>query len=165
MNSTFIEKKLLKIRLKCKPPLDDNFKPAVLQHRAFIEIAEDSLESAPMSIGIEKGKGYRLVYKTRVFSDKSVFSSFNYQFIEQLVKTLLWIYGGYKIIISGSKKIERYIKDIYSLKGKRSFDAKFMSGIYEKPFTVVNMDINEVTPVEEESIKLGGLTWVQVIEK
>jgi len=95
------------------------------------------------------------------------------EYIERLVKTLLWIYGGYKIIIGGSKKIGEYIKKIYSEEGKRAFDAKFMSGIYEKPFTVVTMNINEIPSAKEKSILLGGhlegcrsdLILGQVIEK
>ncbi len=144
------------VKPKIQLPLDDNFRPAVLWDRTFIDNVKNSGESVPLSIGIEKNDGSVLVYKTHVFSDESDFASYNYQYVERLVKTLLWIYGGYKIIIGGSKKIGEYIKKIYSEEQKRAFDVKFMSGIYEKPFTVVTINIDEIPSVKEKSIPLGG---------
>jgi len=155
MSNTNMEK-LLETRMKCNPPLDDKFQPAILWQRAFIESVRNSNYDAPLSIGIEKRNGCRVVYKTRVFSDDSVFSSFNYQYIERLIKTLLWIYGGHKVIIGGSNTIGNCIKRIYSRRGERAFDARFMSGIYGKPFKVVNMNIDEIPSAGEESISLGG---------
>jgi predicted NBD/HSP70 family sugar kinase len=151
-----MNRKLSLIKPKIIPPLDDNFQSAVLWNRAFIENNKDSGKSIPLSIGFEKENNSIMVYKTQVFSDESDFSSLNYQYIERLVKTLLWIYGGYKIMIGGSSKIGKYIKDIYSRGGKRSFDSEFMSGIYEKPFTVTAMNINEVPSMKEKSNSLGG---------
>jgi len=155
MSSNFIEKNLLETDLKCKLPLDSDFKPSILWQMAFIKSTGDSLKSIPVSIGIEKSNGCRFVYKTRVFSEESGLSNLNYQYVRQLVKTLLWIYGGYKIIISGSEKIGKYIRDIYSENGEHSFDAKFMAGIYEKPFEVVSVSIDEIPSAGGESMSLG----------
>src|SRR4030066_226353 len=137
-------------------PLDDNFRPAVLWNRTFLNIARNTGESVPLSIGIEKEDSSVLVYKTHVFPDEHGFASYNYQYVERLVKALLWIYGGYKIIIGGSKKIGEYIKKLYFAKGKRAFDSNFMSGIYEKPFAVEISDTGKIFPTREKSIPLGG---------
>lgn len=144
------------VKPKIQLPLDDNFRPAALWNRTFLESVNNSGESIPLSIGIVKEDDYVLVYKTWVFSDEAGFDSSNYRYVERLVKTLLWIYGGYKIIIGGSKKIGKYIKNVYSLDGERAFDAKFMSGIYEKPFTVETMDVDKIPSVKEKSMALGG---------
>jgi len=137
-------------------PLDDNFRPAVLWNHAFLNNVSSSKKSVPLSIAIEKEDDSISVYKTKVFSDESDFAFFNNFYTEQLIKTLLWTYGGYKIIIEGPKKIGEYIKKIYSKEGKRSFDANFMSGIYEKPFMVEITDTGKIFSTREKSIPLGG---------
>ncbi|MBM3701471.1 MAG: ROK family protein, partial [Actinobacteria bacterium] len=126
------EKLLSLVKPKIPLPLDDNFRPAILWNHSFFNSVSSSNKSVPLTIGIEKEDNSILVYRTQIFSDESDFAFSNNFYTEQLIKTLLWIYGGYKIIISGSKQVGEYIKKIYSKEGKRSFDVKFMSSIYEK---------------------------------
>lgn len=83
-------------------------------------------------------------------------ASTNLLYAERLIKTLLWLRGGYKIIIGGPNEIGRYIKKIYSSKGERAFDANFMSTIYEKPFTVEISDVEKISLTKEKSITLGS---------
>jgi len=135
--------------------LDDSFRPAVLWNHAFLDGVRNSKKSVPLSIAIEKEDSSVSVYKTQVFSDESKFASLNYFFVEQLIKTLLWIHGGYKIIVGGPKKIGEYIKRLYSQKGKRFFDANFMSGIYGKPFSIVACNAEQVLSAKEKSIPLN----------
>ena len=150
------DKLLSLVKPKIVLPLDDNFRPAVLWNYSFLDSIHSSKKSVSLTIGIEKEDDSVSVYKTKVFLDESNFAPSNYFYVEQLVKTLLWIYGGYKIIIGGSKKVGEYIKKIYSKEGKRSFDANFMSAIYEKPFTVEITDTEKISPAREKSILLGG---------
>ena len=150
------DKLLSLVKPKIVLPLDDNFRPAVLWNYSFLDSIHSSKKSVSLTIGIEKEDDSVSVYKTKVFLDESNFAPSNYFYTEQLIKMLLWIYGGYKIIIGGSKKVGEYIKKIYSKEGKRSFDANFMSAIYEKPFTVEITDTEKISPAREKSILLGG---------
>jgi len=104
------EKLLSLVKPKIVLPLDDNFLPAVLWNYSFLDSVHSSKKSVPLTIGIEKEDDSVSIYKTKVFSDESDFAPSNYFYTEQLIKTLLWIYGGYKIIIGGSKKICEYIR-------------------------------------------------------
>ena len=79
--------------------LDDSFRPAVLWNHAFLDAVRNSKKRIPLSIVIEKEDSSASIYKTRIFSNESKFASFNYFYVEQLIKTLLWIYVGPKIII------------------------------------------------------------------
>ena len=99
------------------PPLDGSFRPAVLWNHAFLNAVRNSKKRIPLSIVIEKEDSSASIYKTRIFSNESKFASFNYFYLEQLIKTLLWIYGGHKIVIDGPKEIREHIKKLYSLKG------------------------------------------------
>ncbi len=150
------EKLLTLVKPEIEPPLDKNFQPAALFLKVFNENLKSTGGGISLSIGIEKEDNSVLVYKTRIFREESNFSSYNFQYIELLVKTLLWIYGGYKIIIGGSREISEHLRNIYSERGKRSFDSIFMSSIYEKHFEVVNMGIDKIPSTSEKSIALGG---------
>jgi predicted NBD/HSP70 family sugar kinase len=143
------------IKPRTIPPLDDSFRPAVLWNHAFLDGVRNSKKSVPLSIAIKKEDDSISVHKTQIFSDESRFASSNYFYVEQLVKTLLWIHGGYEIIVGGPKKIGEYIKELHSREGKRSFDANFMSNIYKKPFSVVACNAEQVLPVKEKLIPLN----------
>ena len=143
------------IKPRVIPPLDDSFRPAVLWNHAFLDGVRSSKKSVPLSIAIKKEDDSISVHKTQIFSDESKFASSNYFYVEQLVKTLLWIHGGYEIIVGGPKEIGEYIKELHSREGKRSFDANFMSNIYKKPFSVVACNAEQVLPVKEKLIPLN----------
>jgi len=149
------EKIFTSVKPKIALPLDREFKPAVLWNHAFLNRVRNSKKSVPLSVAIKKEDDSISVYKTHIFSDETEFVSANYLYVEQLVKTLLWIHGGYEIIIGGPKKIGEHIKELYSQEGKRSFDANFMSNIYGKPFFVRVCNAEEVPPAEEKSIILN----------
>ena len=139
-----------------KLPLDDGFVPAVLWNRYFKKRIEESVVSTSLSIAVIKDNDSILIHKTLIFPDNSEFYQANYYYVERLIKTLLWIYGGYKIIMSGPGDIIDYIAKQYSKDGERSFDSCFMSKIYEKPFTVEYVNAENMPLPKEKSEKLGG---------
>ena len=64
--------------------------------------------------------------------------------------------GGYKISVSGSKKIYEGLKKAYTADGARAFDVDFMSGVYEKPFEVVWLEKDEIPAEKNCSLRVGG---------
>ena len=114
--------------------LDKNFQPMALLCRYFKEQTKD--DGQDIIIAIERNKGYITTYKTRVFKDNCGHDEENFHFIERLTKSLLWVAGGYKIIIAGSEILGEKIKVAYTYGGLRDFDVKFMERVYEQPFTV-----------------------------
>lgn len=81
--------------------LDKNFQPMALLCRYFKEQTKD--DGQDIIIAIERNKGYITTYKTRVFKDNCGHDEENFRFVERLTKSLLWVAGGYKIIIAGSE--------------------------------------------------------------
>jgi len=144
------------IKPRVIPSLDDNFCPAVLWNHAFLDTVCSSGEGIPLAIGLERGEGSVSVFRTQVFPPEHKMASTNLLYTERLVKTLLWLRGGHKLTIAGPGKIGEFIKEVYSLKGERAFDANFMSNIYEKPFTVEISNTKKIYPTKEKSIPLGG---------
>jgi len=143
------------IKPRVLPPFDDSFMPAVLWNHNFQFNVRNSGGGIPLTIALKRGDVLIKVFETQVFPPQSKYASLNYFYLERLVKILLWIYGGPKIIIGGPKEIGEYIKRLYSQKGKRFFDANFMSNIYEKPFSIVACSAEQVVPIKEESIPLN----------
>ena len=87
-------------------------------------------------IAVERNNGYTVTYKTRIFPDGIGHDEENFNFVERMAKALLWVAGGYKIIIAGSKVVGEKVKEAYTHGGLRDFDVVTMEKIYEKPFEV-----------------------------
>ena len=121
------------------PPLDHHFAP-------FGQYLTSYLNSThiPLNIGIERDENNMSVHKTFIRGTGE-----DLQFIERVVKTLLWIKGGYKVTIYGDPRIADFLRGCYRKGGAREFDYMFMSKIYEKEFRVCCEPI-ENTPGEKE---------------
>lgn len=122
--------------MKVKAILDPQFIPMALLCREMREATEK--DGQDIVIGIERNKGYISAYRTRVYPDGVGKDELNFEFIERMVKALLWVRGGYKIIIAGQRAVGNKIKDAYAKGGLRDFDIGFMSRVYRSvPFEVV----------------------------
>ncbi len=122
------------MNLKVKAKLDPNFQPLSLIVREMREATKE--QGQDIVIAVEKNDGYVFTYKTRIFKDGTGHDDENFSFIERIAKTLLWIAGGYKIIIAGSDVVGERIKEAYTDGGLRDFDFHYMSGVFEHPFVV-----------------------------
>jgi len=142
--------------MKVKAILDPQFIPMSLLCREMREATEK--EGQDIVIGIERNNGYISAYRTRVYPDGVGKDELNFDFIERMVKALLWVRGGYKIIIAGSELIGNQIKAAYAKGGLRDFDNGFMSRVYERPFEVVVTTL-ENAPVTSESASLSAAIW------
>jgi len=119
-----------------KAILDPQFRPAAVVIAEFKKAVAEA-GGTPLVIAVERNKGYVSTFAIDVFKDGTGHDEENYEVIERLVKTLLWIYGGYKVTIAGSKKIYEGIAAAYCKGGAREFDADFMARVYEAPFEVL----------------------------
>ncbi len=128
------------MKLKVNAKLDPEFIPMSLVVREMREQTRE--DGQDIVIAAIRNKGYTTVYKTRVFRDGIGKDAENFKFVERIAKTLLWVAGGYKIVIAGSEVIGEYIKNAFSHGGSREFDVKFMERVYERDFEV------EVTALE-----------------
>lgn len=122
------------MKLKVPAKLDPKFAPLSVVCRDMREATK--LNGQDIIIGVERNNGYTTTYKTRIFCDGTGHDEENFKFIERLVKSLLWVAGGYKVIIAGSETVGARIREAFSHGGLRDFDVKFMERVYEQPFSV-----------------------------
>lgn len=151
-----IMKKPFNFDLKIKPVYDPDFYPAALFNRAFLEAVEKSGTVVPVAIGIERNDGLISVFRTKVFRESSLDADKNILYIERLVKSLMWIKGGFRIIFGGPGYLGEYLKKAYAPGGLREFDAGFMARVYDRPFEVIITDYDKVPAENEKPVPAGG---------
>lgn len=138
-----------------KPILDQDYRPLYLEIQKFNEEVKASNNSNHLIIAVERDNG--LIYRKEFDCFKDGYNDEkNILIAERMIKTILWVVGGFKIYISGSKAVYENIKAAYQKGGKREFDADFMSTVYERPFEVVECDENTIPQEKHTSISIGG---------
>jgi predicted NBD/HSP70 family sugar kinase len=139
---------------RIQPPLDENFRPAVLANQNFQH--EVKSIGVQLVLGLERSGGEVSRVETHIYPESHPNFDANYQYIERIVKFLLWQRGGHTLYVGGSNNIAEYLRKIYSASGARNFDHKFMGEqVYEKDFSIVACAVDEV-PASRETGKLLG---------
>jgi len=138
------------------PPLDPDFKPAVLANRHFTREAIESGKSTPLVLGFERVDGNITRFETVVFHKDHPRSGENFDYVERLVKSLIWLKGAWRVYVGGPAEIGEAIRKCYSALGSRSFDQQFLGElIYEKKFEVISCSPEAVPPENESQFTLG----------
>ena len=133
-----------------KAILDPQFQPMVKVVSDY-KAAVAKAGGVPLVIAVERNKGYVSTYKLDVYKDGEGHDEESYGVVERIVKTLLWVYGGFKITVAGSRKIYEGIAAAYRKGGAREFDADFMARVYERPFEVVYEENAADAPAEHQA--------------
>ena len=138
------------------PPLDPGFRPAALANRAFRARVAQAGGGLPLVIGLERSQGELSRFETRVFPADHPEAAANLVYAERLLKFLLWQRGGWKIWVGGPPEIAAHLSAVYSPTGPRRFDYDFMGvQVYERDFTIVSCQPDEVPPGCESGKHLG----------
>ena len=124
----------IEVPVKNVPELDPGFLPLGKFCTAFLKDAKK-----PLDIAVERAGGEVAVYKTFIHGTPDMAEADIY-YVDRIIKMLLWMKGGFKVYVAGDENIYNYLKETFSLTGKRAFDADFMASVYEKPFEVVQVD-------------------------
>ena len=141
------------MKLKVNAKLDPQFAPLSVVCRDMREATKD--DGQDLVIAIERNKGYTVTYKTRVFKDGTGHDEENFNFVERMTKALLWVAGGYKVIIAGSETIAAKIKEAFSYGGLRDFDVKFMERVYETKFEVESVSLENAPEDKSAAAPIG----------
>ena len=138
------------------PVLDKNFYPMIKALEEYDAKVKKCGKKTEVVLVAERNGGYNYVYRYTAFADGCGEDGLNFRIAERLAKTILWVVGGYKISVAGSKKIYEGLKEAYTSSGARAFDVDFMSGVYERPFEVTWLEENEIPAQKNCSMRVGG---------
>ena len=139
----------LNIPVKNVPELDPSFIPLQKFNEAFLAGAKQ-----PVGIAVERAGGEMASVKTFIYGTEEMRAADRY-YIDRLVKTLLWMKGGFRVYVSGSEDIYTYLKeDLYRDGGKQDFDYHYFSEVFEHPFEIVLTD--KLPENADSPKKIGG---------
>jgi len=136
------------IPIKNTPALDPGFIPMSLFCREFLKQAKK-----PIAICIERNDNLCAVYDTFITGTNREADQY---YIERTVKNLLWAKGGFRVTICGDDALAAYVKEAYGETGARAFDSAFMARVYERPFEVLSLPLDQKPAAKERSVKAGG---------
>lgn len=137
------------------PVLEPEFKPAVIEFRKFKEDVAACPDKQHVIIAIERDNGY--IYRTEFdcFAE-GIDDERNTFMVERIIKSILWVAGGWKIYLSGSESVYNRIKAAYAPDGLRAFDYGFMSTVYERPMEVVFLPEADMPETKRCNLTVGG---------
>ncbi len=143
------------MKLKYPALLDPDFQPMELVLREY-EARVRASEHQKLSVALERHKGYCERFDFDILRD-GLDDAANFAVIDRYIKTLLWVFGGWRIHISGSRPVYEYLRDAYRKGGSREFDVWFMGDrVYERPFEVAYWERPEDMPATKHSAKAVG---------
>ena len=135
------------VDVKNVPALDPEFIPILKFNRAFLKDA-----AKPVSIAVERAGGQIATTHTFLHGTPEMAAADRY-YIDRLVKTELWMKGGYKVYVN-DRDIYDYLRSVYCAGGDRAFDWEFMADVFEKPFEVVLTDA--IPETLDKPVPMGG---------
>ena len=119
--------------------LEPGFSPLSLAWRDYQRDVATSSNPRRFVCAIERDKGLCSTWEAMILPE-TFDETRTVALLERIVKSLLWIRGGYRIKVAGCHALYELLKTAYAPGGARYFDANFMAGVYEKPFEVVWAD-------------------------
>lgn len=115
--------------------LDPGFAPLALEYQAYAQAVASTGDSRRFVVRILRDGGLYSSYSMDILPE-GIQVERTIRLIDRLVKSLLWMRGGYHIITSGSEEAHAHLQAAYQAGGSRAFDASFMARVYERPFEV-----------------------------
>lgn len=119
-------------KMKVLAPLDPAFEPI---YRGLEAFAARAAEGPEIRIAVERNDGLVATHDMRILPEGED-DALSLRMVERMVKSMLWVYGGFRVTIAGSKAVYEGVKAQYCEGGERAFDANFMAHVYEHPFEV-----------------------------
>jgi predicted NBD/HSP70 family sugar kinase len=139
-----------------EPALDPGFLPPVLVLRRYREAVARHGGGEPLVIALQREAGLVSRYQLRVVPPEEDGFAISLALAERVLKFLLWSRGAVKIYVAGPASICEHLSDAYSPAGARRFDVELMQRVYEAPFEVRRVSLDDVPEERAATASLGG---------
>ncbi len=121
----------IEVNIIHSPELDPGFIPMHLFNDAFLKTAK-----RPIGVAVERANGEVALFPTFIHDTPDMLEADRY-YIRRLVKTLLWMKGGYKVYCN-HEGMFHYLHDVaFCDGGLQDFDFHYFTKIFEQPFEVI----------------------------
>ena len=136
------------------PVLDPAFRPAVLANRAWRELARQSGSPVPVAFALEQADGSVFHYRTEILPATHPRAAGNLPYLERLAKSLLWLWGGFRLHFQGPPELATALQKHYDTHPSGKFDSEVIGRrIYDRPIEVVA--VAELPPARANTAPLG----------
>ena len=147
---------MLPVAPKIRPALDPEFLPAALWNRAYHALVAQDRGARPFALALVRTDGTTFRHDSRVLSAGHPQAAATLTYAERLLKFLLWMKGGSRVLVAGADEIARKLAEIYSPAGARAFDHGFMGEkIFGERFAVQAVAFDALPASRETSLPMG----------
>ena len=147
---------MLSVAPKLRPVLDPEFLPGALWQRAYRMLVAADPGARPFAIVLERNDGSVFRHESRVLSAGHPEAALTLTYAERLLKFLLWMKGGPRVLVAGADEIAAALGRIYAPTGARAFDCEFMGvKIFGREFSVEARAFDALPASRETSLPMG----------
>ena len=147
---------MLSVAPKLRPVLDPEFLPGALWQRAYRTLVAADPGARPFAIVLERNDGSVFRHESRVLSAGHPEAALTLTYAERLLKFLLWMKGGPRVLVAGADEIAAALARIYAPTGARAFDCEFMGvKIFGREFSVEARAFDALPASRETSLPMG----------
>ena len=147
---------MLSVAPKLRPVLDPEFLPGALWQRAYRALVAADPGARPLAVVLERTDGSVFRHDSRVLSAGHPQAALTLTYAERLLKFLLWMKGGPRVLVAGADEIATALGRIYAPTGARAFDCEFMGvKIFGREFSVEATAFGALPASRETSLPMG----------
>lgn len=147
---------MLSVAPKLRPVLDPEFLPGALWQRAYRALVAADPGARPMAVVLERKDGSVFRHDSRILSAAHPQAALTLTYAERLLKFLLWMKGGPRVLVAGADEIAAALGKIYAPTGARAFDCEFMGvKIFGREFSVEATAFAALPASRETSLPMG----------
>ncbi|TAN36498.1 MAG: ROK family protein [Verrucomicrobia bacterium] len=146
----------LNVPKKIQPILDRSFLPAVLWNRAYAACVTAEPRSLPLVLALQRPDGLCYRHELRILPHTGGNVVLNLRYVERILKVLLWMKGGSRILVGGCAAIADALRAIYAPGGARAFDVDLIGRkVFLDTLRVEACRIEDVPAAKEPTVALG----------
>lgn len=139
---------------KITPVLDPFFRPAALANRAFLALVKSTHAGLPITLALEQSDGSVFHFHSAILPEAHPQAAGNIVYLERMVKSLLWLWGGHRIYFNGPESLGLRLAAHYAETATGRFDSEIIGKrIYDQPIEVVVT--RELPPERSKVTSLG----------
>jgi predicted NBD/HSP70 family sugar kinase len=136
------------------PPLDRDFRPAALAHRAFQKDTESI--GVPLVLALERENGLTSRFETRIYPEHHTNADQNFAYAERIARFLFWQRGGWRLRVGGPASLAVRLREAFSLSGAGAFESSFIARqVYEHPLEIISCEAADIPPGNDVGRDIG----------
>lgn len=138
------------------PVLDRSFVPAVLWNRHYQSQVAADPGSIEIHLALTRPDGTVFRHVTRILPDDGEHRGLNFRHVERLIKFLLWMKGGSRVLVAGADRLAGELARVFGPSGQRAFDHEMVGKkVFLEALRVEACPLTELPDEHATSLALG----------